>query len=69
MREALEAVFFPRRQLPLPPVLCCSATERQQVTEMHIAPQMRELLALVFSSPGYGTVVPDGTERPAGALR
>lgn len=36
---------------------------------MHIAPQIRELLALVFSSPGYGTVVSDGTERPAGALR
>ncbi|MDU0303602.1 MULTISPECIES: L,D-transpeptidase family protein [unclassified Streptomyces] len=30
---------------------------------------MRRLLALVFSSPGYGTVVPDGTERPADALR
>ncbi|MFC9943978.1 L,D-transpeptidase [Streptomyces pratensis] len=36
---------------------------------MHIAPQMREFLALVFSSPGYGTVDSDGAERPAGALR
>ncbi|MGC0379117.1 hypothetical protein RKD28_006633 [Streptomyces sp. SAI-229] len=35
---------------------------------MHIAPQTRELLALVFFSPDYGTVVSDGTERPVDAL-